>query len=121
MTDATQHTPTPWNCASRYSSVVGVPIINKHGKRVGNTALPDMPPEWDHMKRQAEIDAAYICTAVNSHAALLAENEKLRKALEEIVAEIQANAGGTQGAIRKHARAALAKAPTHSEGARDGS
>lgn len=67
----TDHTPTPWNCASRYSSMVGVPIINQQGKRIGNTALPDMPPEWDHLKRQAEIDAAFIITAANNHAPML--------------------------------------------------
>jgi hypothetical protein len=67
----TEHTPTPWNCASRYSSVVGVPIVNQQGKRIGNTALPDMPPEWDHMKRQAEIDAAFIVKAVNNHDAMV--------------------------------------------------
>lgn len=71
----TEHTPTPWNAASKYSSVVGVPIVNQQGKRVGNTALPDMPPEWDHLKRQAEIDAAFICEAVNNHARLTDELE----------------------------------------------
>jgi len=67
----TEHTPTPWNAASKYSSVVGVPIVNQQGKRIGNTALPDMPPEWDHLKRQAEIDAAFIVKAVNNHEALV--------------------------------------------------
>ncbi len=67
----TDHTPTPWNCASRYSSVVGVPIVNQQGRRIGNTALPDMPPEWDRMKRLAEIDAAFICTAVNAYAVMV--------------------------------------------------
>lgn len=90
MTDATKipdkaaHTPTPWSAASRYSSVVGVPIVNQQGKRVGNTALPDMPPEWDHMKRQAEIDAAFICEAVNSYDRLRLDLERAKKALEEI-------------------------------------
>jgi hypothetical protein len=67
----TEHTPTPWNAASKYSSVVGVPIVNQQGKRIGNTALPGMPPEWDHLKRQAEIDAAFIVKAVNNHEALV--------------------------------------------------
>jgi hypothetical protein len=59
-------TPTPWMAATKYSSVAGVPIVNQQGKRIGNTALPDMPSEWDHLKRQAEIDAAFIVKAVNA-------------------------------------------------------
>lgn len=78
-----EHTPTPWNAASKYSSVVGVPIVNQQGKRIGNTALPNMPPEWDEMKRQAEVDAAFICMAVNSHEALLARVV----ALEQVISE----------------------------------
>ncbi len=42
----TEHTPTPWNCASAYSSICGVPIVGQDGKRIGNTALPQMPKEW---------------------------------------------------------------------------
>ncbi len=85
----TDHTPTPWNCASRYSSVVGVPIINQQGRRVGNTALPDMPPEWDHMKRQGEIDAAFICKAVNNHDALVNHLRRLAvRACDEAALEL---------------------------------
>jgi hypothetical protein len=93
----TDHTPTPWNAASRYSSVVGVPIVNGHGRRIGNTALPDMPPEWDHMKRQAEIDAAFICRAVNAH-------DLLVKALKDVM-----NASNDPYEV---ARAALAAIPS---------
>lgn len=78
------HTPTPWNAASKYSSVVGVPIINQQGKRIGNTALPDMPPEWDHLKRQAEIDAAFIVTAANNHAPMLKSLEHCAKLFDTL-------------------------------------
>lgn len=71
------HTPAPWNCATAYSSVVGVPIIARNGKRIGNTALPDMPKEWDSLKEEAVANAAFICRAVNSY-------EPMRKALEAI-------------------------------------
>jgi hypothetical protein len=67
----TNHTPTPWNAASAYSSVCGVPIINQKGQRVGNTALPDMPKEWDELKERAVADAALIVTAVNNHAPMV--------------------------------------------------
>jgi hypothetical protein len=87
----TDHTPTPWNCASRYSSVVGVPIINQQGKRIGNTALPDMPPQWDHMKRQAEIDAAFICKAVNAYAVLVKALEVERDYWADRVADMAAD------------------------------
>lgn len=73
----TEHTPTPWTAAAKYSSVVGVPIVNQQGKRVGNTAIPAMPREWDHLKRQAEIDAAFIVKAVNNHDALVRALEKI--------------------------------------------
>ena len=79
----TEHTPTPWNAATKYSSVVGVPIVNTQGKRIGNTALPDMPAEWDHLKRQAEIDAAFICIAVNNH-------DTLVKALHDVIPILKA-------------------------------
>lgn len=72
------HTPTPWTAASKYSSVVGVPIVSRQGKRIGNTAIPDMPPEWDHLKRQAEIDAAFIVKACNSHDVLVKALQKVR-------------------------------------------
>ncbi len=61
-----KHTPLPWNCAHAYSSVVGVPIINQKGHRVGNTALPDLPPEWAEMKERAVADAKLIVHSVNS-------------------------------------------------------
>lgn len=67
----TEHTPTPWNAASAYSSAVGVPIVNQRGQRVANTALPGMPAEWDEMKKRAVVDAALICRAVNNHHALV--------------------------------------------------
>jgi hypothetical protein len=76
-----EHTKLPWIAASKYSSVVGVPIVNQQGKRIANTALPDLPPAWDHMKRQAEIDAAFIITAVNNHKALV-------QALEAVVNDV---------------------------------
>jgi hypothetical protein len=72
-----EHTPTPWNCASRYSSVVGVPIVSRTGQRIGNTAIPDMPPEWDELKRTAEANAAFIVKAVNSHDALMEALQKI--------------------------------------------
>lgn len=78
----TEHTPTPWNAAAAYSSIVGVPIVNQQGKRIGNTALPNMPPEWDHMKQQAVIDAAFICRAVNSHEALVKALKLARDRIE---------------------------------------
>lgn len=65
------HTPTPWNAASAYSSVCGVPIVNQKGQRIGNTALPDMPKEWDELKERAVADAALIVTAVNNHAPMV--------------------------------------------------
>ena len=66
-----EHTPTPWNAAAAYSSVVGVPIVNQKCQRVGNTALPGMPKEWDDMKQRAVADAALIVAAVNNHAPML--------------------------------------------------
>lgn len=78
-----KHTPTPWNCASAFSSVVGVPIIAQNGKRIGNTALPNMPEnmpsEWDEFKRDAVANAAFIVKVVNAHEAVV-------KALEECAA-----------------------------------
>lgn len=65
------HTPTPWGAASAYSSVCGVPIISQKGGRVANTALPDMPKEWDELKQRAVADAAFICKAVNNHAPMV--------------------------------------------------
>lgn len=78
-----EHTPMPWSAASKYSSVVGVPIVNQQGRRIGNTALPGYPPEWDHMKRQAEIDAAFIVKAVNNHDALVQALRDVMKAAND--------------------------------------
>ncbi len=78
-----KHAPTPWNCATAYSSVFGVPIIAQSGQRVGNTALPDLPKELDEMKRRAVADAEFICLAVNSH-------EVLVKALERAMIDLNA-------------------------------
>jgi hypothetical protein len=78
----TDHTPTPWMAASKYSSMVGVPIVNQQGKRIGNTALPDMPHEWDHLKRQAEVDAAFIIKAVTNHGALVKALQLARARIE---------------------------------------
>lgn len=74
------HTELPWMAASAYSSVCGVPIVNQQGRRIANTALPDMPKEWDELKQQAVIDAAFIVTAVNTYPAV----EGLVEALEAI-------------------------------------
>jgi hypothetical protein len=63
--------------ASKYSSVAGVPIVNQQGKRIANTALPNMPAEWADLKRQAEIDAAFIVKAVNNHERIVAELKRL--------------------------------------------
>jgi hypothetical protein len=76
-----EHTPTPWNAASAYSSICGVPIVSQTGGRVGNTALPDMPKEWDELKQRAVADAALIVKAVNNHEALV---ETLKAAREQI-------------------------------------
>jgi hypothetical protein len=73
-----KHTKLPWMAATAYSSMWGVPIVNQEGRRIANTALPDMPKEWDELKRQAVIDAAFICTAVNTYPAV----EKLIRTLE---------------------------------------
>ena len=62
--------------AAAYSSIVGVPLVTSEGRRVANTALPDMPKAWDELKRQAVIDAAFIAHAWNCH-------DDLVKALEE--------------------------------------
>ena len=72
-----EHTPTPWIAASKYSSVAGVPIVTQQGGRIGNTAMPGMPSEWDHLKLQAEIDAAFIVKAVNNYAAMVAELKRM--------------------------------------------
>lgn len=82
----TEHTPTPWNAATAYSSICGVPIINQKGQRVGNTALPDMPKEWEELKQRAVADAAFICKAVNSHEAMVKALEKVRSYNVDIAA-----------------------------------
>ena len=78
MTESKGHTELPWMAAASYSSVCGVPIVNREGRRVANTAILDMPKEWDELKLQAVIDAAFICKAVNTYPAV----EELVKALE---------------------------------------
>lgn len=67
--------------ASAYSSIVGVPLVTSEGRRVGNTALPNMPKEWDNHKKQAVIDAAFIAHAWNCHDDLTAA---LKTALDHI-------------------------------------
>lgn len=67
--------------AAAYSSIVGVPLVTSEGRRVANTALPDMPKEWDHLKKQAVIDAEFIAHAWNCHDDLTAA---LRTALDHI-------------------------------------
>lgn len=81
-------TPTPWNAAAKYSSIAGVPIVNQQGKRIGNTALPDMPAEWDHMKRQAEVDAAFIVAAANNHAPMLKSLEHCAKLFDTLAVKL---------------------------------
>lgn len=90
------HTELPWMAASAYSSVCGVPIVNQQGRRIANTALPDMPKEWDELKQQAVIDAAFIVTAVNTYPAVA----ELVKALElslDTLHEAEAILGGEYG------------------------
>lgn len=79
-----KHTELPWMAASAYSSVVGVPIVNREGHRIANTAIPDMPKEWDYLKKQAVTDAAFICTAVNTYPVVT----ELVKALEACQASL---------------------------------
>jgi len=61
-----KHSPLPWIAASKFSSVVGVPIVNQTGQHVANTSMPGLPEEWpDHRKQRAEANAALIVQCVN--------------------------------------------------------
>lgn len=83
------HTPTPWIAATKFSSVVGVPIVGASGQHIANTSLPGLPEEWpDHRKRRAEANAAVIVKAVNNHDALV-KALQLQEAAEEAHANCQ--------------------------------
>ncbi len=89
------HTPTPWKVVQKpnfengyiYTSIQPVtpdPETMRHMLMVsGEYYVCDMihtPIEWKAAKHKQ--NAEFIVTAVNSHASLLAEVEKLRAALE---------------------------------------
>lgn len=107
-----QHTELPWMAASAYSSVVGVPIVDRQGHRVANTAIPDMPKAWDELKKQAVIDAAFICTAVNTYPAVT----ELVEALERAV--IALDDGRERSIVRSALNHYRELAGTSNEGAR---
>ncbi len=73
-----QHTPLPWSA-----------VINTHGDRVVTAPVPAC--EFDsylvaHIPKgdRAEANAALIVEAVNAHEGLVAERDRLRRAIETI-------------------------------------
>lgn len=80
--------------AAAYSSIVGVPLVTSEGRRVANTALPDMPKEWDAHKKQAVIDAAFIAHAWNCHDDLVKALGTALDHIEHMAAWIAARKAG---------------------------
>ncbi len=77
MTDK-PHSPLPW----RVSPHDGTYLLDANGREVCETG--SYTTERDVMKA----DARLIVTAVNSHADLVAENKRLREALEDAEAAL---------------------------------
>lgn len=95
-----KHTPTPWRIDNRAEGVTAS-IFGSDGKTVASCFYKSY--------EQSYANAAHIVHCVNSQPALMAENKRLREALELITKSNTFAGGPYKGELERIARAALAK------------
>lgn len=112
----TAHTPTPWriyHLGNREGTAISGNVPTSENlathKRIDSRILYGGDIAFCYGD-QHETDAAHIVRCVNAHDALVADNERLRAALRDCVAELEAyEQDRAQRDMCARARAALAK------------
>lgn len=99
----TKHSTLPWIAATRYSSVVGVPIVAQSGFVICNTAFLHRTGD-DDAKRLAEANAAFIVLATSLHYELVSALELSKAHIDGCDYDAEAVA------LADHIAAVLAKA-----------